>query len=182
MDQSKHQIQCSLLNNSGINTGEPNAANTAQSATVQTAVDWYNSQTLDLDNASIFWKSLAPKPTTSVYVSDRGGEGDGIHVAVVDDFGVVTGIKGNVIEKHLSLSKAVDAVSSVNSPQKIYYKNYIADFSDNVYAGFNPSNSLDTYHLRHTISNWIWNCICSIHNCSRIMGFKCTGYYILCYR
>ena len=79
-------------------------------------------------------------------MSDRGGEGDGIHVAVVDDFGVVTGIKGNVIEKHLSLSKAVDAVSSVNSPQKIYYKNYIADFSDNVYAGFNPSNAEDTYH------------------------------------
>ena len=36
--------------------------------TVQTVVDWYNSQTLDLDNASIFWKSLAPKPTTKCYV------------------------------------------------------------------------------------------------------------------
>ena len=104
--------------------------------------------------------------------SDRGGEGDGIHVAVVDDFGVVTGIKGNVIEKHLSLSKAVDAVSSVNSPQKIYYKNYIADFSDNVYAGFNPSNAEDTYHLDCSKSNWIWNCIYTIYNCSRIMEFK----------
>ena len=136
-----------FVNNTGINTGEPNAANTAVSASVVSVADWYNSQTLDLDNASIFWKSLAPKPTTSVYSSERDGEGDGIHVAVVDDFGVVTGIKGNVLEKHLSLSKAVDAVSSVNSPQKIYYKNYIADFSENVYAGFNPSNALDTYHL-----------------------------------
>ena len=114
--------------------------------TAQTVADWYNSQTLDLDNASIFWKSLAPKPTSSVYATDRAGEGDGIHVAVVDDLGVVTGIKGNVLEKHLGLSKAVDAVSSVNSPQKTYYKNYVADFSDNVYAGFNPSNSEDTYH------------------------------------
>ena len=114
--------------------------------TAQTVADWYNSQTLDLDNASIFWKSLAPKPTTSVYASDRSGEGDGIHVAVVDDLGVVTGIKGNVLEKHLSLSKAVDAVSAVNAPQKIYYKQYVADFSDNVYAGFNPSNSNDGYH------------------------------------
>ena len=130
----------------GVNTGEPNAPNTAVSASAASVADWYNSQTLDLDNASIFWKSLAPKPKTNTYVSDRGGEGDSIHVAVVDDFGVVTGIKGNVIEKHLSLSKAVDAVSSVNSPQKTYYKNYIADFSDNVYAGFNPSNSEDTYH------------------------------------
>ena len=135
-----------FVNATGINTSTQGTQIAAQSMTVQTAVDWYNSQTLDLDNASIFWKSLAPKPTTNTFVSDRGGEGDGIHVAVVDDFGVVTGIKGNVIEKHLSLSKAVDAVSSVNSPQKIYYKNYVADFSDNVYAGFNPSNSEDTYH------------------------------------
>ena len=86
-------------------------ANGTAGFAVQTAVDWYNSQTLDLDNASIFWKSLAPKPTSSVYASDRAGEGDGIHVAVVDDLGVVTGIKGNVLEKHLSLSKAVDAVT-----------------------------------------------------------------------
>ena len=135
-----------FVNATGINTSTQGNSITAQSMSVQTVADWYNSQTLDLDNASIFWKSLAPKPTTNTYVSDRAGEGDGIHVAVVDDFGVVTGIKGNVIEKHLGLSKAVDAVSSVNSPQKIYYKNYVADFSDNVYAGFNPSNSEDTYH------------------------------------
>ena len=117
-----------MLITSGINTGEPNAANTAVSATVVSVSDWYNNQTLDLDNASIYWKSLAPKPVSNVYTTDRGGEGDGIHVVVVDDFGVVTGIKGNVLEKHLGLSKAVDAVSSVNSPQKTYYKNYIADF------------------------------------------------------
>ena len=55
-----------------------------------------------------------------------------MHVAVVDDYGTITGIKGNVLEKHVSISKAVDSVSSVNSPQKNYYKNYIADFSDNV--------------------------------------------------
>ena len=106
-----------FVNATGINTSTQGTQIAAQSMTVQTVADWYNSQTLDLDNASIFWKSLAPKPTTNTFVSDRGGEGDGIHVAVVDDFGVVTGIKGNVIEKHLSLSKAVDAVSSVNSPQ-----------------------------------------------------------------
>ena len=128
----------SFVNNSGV------TSNTTYTA--QTVADWYNSQTLDLDNASIFWKSLAPKPTSSVYATDRAGEGDGIHVAVVDDLGVVTGIKGNVLEKHLSLSKAVDAVSAVNAPQKIYYKQYIADFSDNVYAGFNPSNANDGYH------------------------------------
>ena len=44
--------------------------------------------------------------------------GDALHVVVVDDEGSVTGIQGNILEKHLSLSKAVDSVSSVNSPQK----------------------------------------------------------------
>ena len=135
-----------FVNATGINTSTQGTQIAAQSVSAASVADWYNSQTLDIDNASIFWKSLAPKPTSNTYVTDRSGEGDGIHVVVVDDFGVVTGIKGNVIEKHISLSKAHDAVSSVNSPQKIYYKNYVADFSDNVYAGFNPSNAEDTFH------------------------------------
>ena len=134
-----------FVDNVGVNTGEPNAANTAVSASAATSVDWYNAQTLTLDNATIYWKSIAPKPVSNVYTTGRNGEGDSLHVAVVDDYGSVTGIKGNVIEKHVGLSKAVDSVSSVNSPQKNYYKNYIADFSDNVYAGYNPSNARDNY-------------------------------------
>ena len=68
-----------------------------------------------------------------------------MHVAVVDDFGSITGIKGNVLEKHVSLSKAVDSVSSVNSPQKNYYKQFLAEFSTNLYAGYNPSQARDNY-------------------------------------
>ena len=135
-----------FVDNVGFNTGAPNAPATPVYATAGTVSDWYNNQTLTLDNATIFWKSLAPKPASNVYVTDRNGEGDGIHVAVVDDYGTVTGIKGNVIEKHVSLSKAVDSISAVNSPQKNYYKQYVADFSDNAYAGYNPSSAADTYH------------------------------------
>ena len=134
-----------FVDNVGVNTGAPNAPNTAVSASAATSVDWYNAQTLTLDNATIYWKSIAPKPVSNVYTTDRNGEGDSMHVAVVDDFGSITGIKGNVLEKHVSLSKAVDSVSSVNSPQKNYYKQHIADYSDNVYAGYNPSNALDSY-------------------------------------
>ena len=72
---------------------------------------------------------------------------DGIHVVVVDDKGSITGIKGNLIEKHTNLSKAKDAISNVNAPQRIYYKDYLADFSDNVYAGNNPSEAFDAYYL-----------------------------------
>jgi len=119
---------------------------TGEFYTPATAVDWYDQQTLGLTNATTFWKSLAPRPVTNVYVSDRQGENDGIHVAVVDDDGTITGIKGNIIEKHVNLSKAGDAISNVNAPQRIYYKDYLADFSENIYAGYNPSSAADTFH------------------------------------
>ena len=63
---------------------------------------------------------------------------------MVDDTGSITGVRGNILEKHVSLSKATDTVSAVNSPQKIWYKNYLANFSSYVYAGANPSSGINT--------------------------------------
>ena len=131
-----------FLNNSGINTGLSASA----AYTPGTAVDWYDQQTLGLTNSTVYWKSIAPRPTTNNFVSTRNGEGDGIHIVVVDDKGSVTGVQGNVLEKHIGLSKAADAVSDVNSPQRIYYKDYLADLSANVYAGYSPSQAVDSYH------------------------------------
>ena len=131
-----------FVNNAGINTGL--SADTAY--TPRTVADWYDQQTLGLTNTTIFWKELAQRPTTNVYVDERDGHNDGAHVVIVDDKGTVTGIRGNLLEKHLHLSKAFDAVSSVNSPQKTWYENYLADFSEYVYAGGNPSNAADAYH------------------------------------
>ena len=113
--------------------------------TVQSQVDWYDQQTLGLTNSTIFWKSIAPKPVTNKYVKDRSGKNDGLHIVVVDDLGTVSGIQGQLLEKHLNLSKALDAVSDVNSPQKIWYEQFIADFSENVYAGGNPSSAADAH-------------------------------------
>ena len=131
-----------FVNNAGINTGLSASA----AYTPRTIADWYDQQTLGLTNTTIFWKELAARPTTNVYVDDRDGHNDGAHVVIVDDKGSVTGIRGNLLEKHLHLSKAFDAVSSVNSPQKTWYENYLADFSEYVYAGGNPSNAADAYH------------------------------------
>ena len=69
-----------------------------------------------------------------------------MHIVIVDDTGTVSGIQGNILEKHISISKANDAVSSVNSPQKTFYKNYLANFSEYIYAGRNPSSLTDSYH------------------------------------
>jgi hypothetical protein len=131
-----------FVNNSGIATG-----GSATAAVTPTSVtDWYESQTLGLTNATIFWRELAPKPTTTQYTDQRQGHGDGLHVVVVDDTGEITGNTGTLLETHLSLSKAVDAVSAVNSPQKIWYEDYLADFSSQIYAGGNPSSAADAYH------------------------------------
>jgi hypothetical protein len=111
------------------------------SSSSDSVLDWYDQQILNLENTTIYWKSIAPKPGTTQYTLDRNGKSDEIHVAVVDDTGLVTGIRGNLLEKHIGLSKARDAVSSVNSPQRIWWKNYIAQFSNYIYAGDNPSDN-----------------------------------------
>ena len=130
-----------FVNNSGINTG----SSASSSPTPYSAVDWYDQQTLNLTNTVIFWKSIAPKPSSNQYVLERNGKNDGIHVVVVDDLGTISGNSGTILEKHISLSKAVDSVSAVNSPQKIWYEQYLADFSSQIYAGGNPSSAVDTY-------------------------------------
>ncbi len=127
-----------FVNNSGINTGS--------TATVSTVSDWYDNQTLGLTNSEVYWKQIASKPTSNQYSLDRNGKNDAIHIVIVDDSGTVTGVQGNILEKHISISKSADAVSSVNSPQKIYYKNYLADFSNYIYAGSNPSSAADQFH------------------------------------
>jgi hypothetical protein len=126
----------SFINNSGSQSG---------SATVASVSDWYDNQTLGLTNSTVYWKSIAPKPTSNRYSLDRNGKNDGLHIAVVDDLGTITGNQGTIIEKHLGLSKALDSISAVNSPQKIWYKQYLADFSAQIYAGNNPSSASDSY-------------------------------------
>ena len=53
--------------------------------------------------------------------------------------------KDRFLEKWTNLSKALDAVSAVNAPQKIWYEQYLADFSEYVYAGGNPGENADSY-------------------------------------
>jgi hypothetical protein len=105
--------------------------------------DWYDEQFLELTNTRILWSSIAPKPTTTQFSLDRNSKNDAIHVAVVDDTGKVTGIQGNLLEKHLFLSKAEDAISAVNPSQKNWWKAYLAQFSNYVYAGDDPSDNVN---------------------------------------
>jgi hypothetical protein len=86
------------------------------------------------------------KPTSNQYSLDRAGKNDALHIAVVDDRGTITGNSGTILEKFVGLSKAFDSISAVNSPQKIWYEQFLADFSSQIYAGSNPSSATDSYH------------------------------------
>ena len=122
-----------------------NSGTFVNSQAVSTVEDWYDSQTLNLTNSTIFWKNVAPKPVDSNYVSTRSGRNDGIHIVVVDDTGSISGIQGNILERNLSLSKAKDGEIDGDVPTKSYYKDFIANNSTYLYAGYNPSAANDDF-------------------------------------
>jgi len=95
--------------------------------------DWYNNQSLNLVNSNVFWKEVAEKPKTSNFATSRSSKNDEFHIVVVDDKGTISGTPGTILEKFIGLSKAKDATSSTSGP--IYYKDFVADNSEYLYAG-----------------------------------------------
>ena len=141
-DQARAFVQGNEV--SVINASAVGIATTTTSASCYVK-DWYDQQTLGLTNSTVYWKSISPRPLTTQWAEDRSSKNDGIHVVVVDDLGDVTGIQGNILEKSLNLSKAKDAVSSENAPQKTFYKDYLSLYSDYIYAGDDPSDGSDGF-------------------------------------
>lgn len=147
IDYEPNNAGASIKNTGTITiVGSGTNAVPVKSATVTSVsiADWYDNQTLGLSNSTVFWKSIAPRPSTSNFVSARGGRFDTIHVAIVDDAGVVTGVQGNILEKFNGLSKAKDSLFDAQNPVKNYYKDYISQNSAYVFAGANPSSAVDT--------------------------------------
>ena len=97
-----------------------------------TVTDWYDSQTINLTNSTIFWRTIAEKPGTSQYALEKSSKNDEIHVVVIDDEGKITGTSG-ILERHLNLSKATDA--KLSPSQAVYYKDYITQGSNYIYHG-----------------------------------------------
>ena len=114
------------------------------------AVDWYDQQTLGLDNSVVYWKSIAPKPGTSLYALERGAKNDEVHVVVVDDKGSVSGVSGNILEKYTGLSKASDG--KISPAENIYYKNYLSNVSAYIFAGTGPDITGNGFT---TIDGWV---------------------------
>ena len=156
-----------FVNNSGITTGLVGTAGTV--------TDWYNGQTLGLTNSTIFWRQIAAKPVTNSFSSDRSSKNDAMHVVVIDDNGSISGVQGSILEKHISISKASDAVSAVSSPQKTYYKNYLALASQYIFAGKNPSAAADTYHGSEPLATGFSSGFTPVTTSAGIWGQKTQG-------
>jgi phage tail sheath protein FI len=81
--------------------------------------------------------SFDAQPTTSTYVSDRGGSHDELHVVVIDSAGAWTGAAGTVLEKFAFASKASDAKKPDGTSN--YYKDVINTQSKYIWWMDHPS-------------------------------------------
>ena len=126
-----------------------NASGITTSTVTPTAVnDWYNTQNaLDVargDSITLSWRSIAPKPRTNNYVTERGGSNDAVHVIVVDSKKAsnISGTTQSLLEKFINLSKAVD--TKISPSQNVYYKDYIALNSQYIYSGVSIGDDSDS--------------------------------------
>ena len=105
--------------------------------------DWFSEQTLTVGTGNtITWNTLVDPPGTSSFAAARGSRFDEIHVVVIDGTGGVTGNAGTILEKHIGLSKAKDAIFSAGSPQ--YWRKYLYNVSSNIFGGSQPASISDT--------------------------------------
>ena len=121
-----------LISGSSSTIADPDAG-ISTCATVFQADDWYDNQFIQLKNGALQWKEIAEKPGTSGYAAARNGSNDELHIVVIDDSGKISGTTGAILEKFTFLSKADDAKNSFGDA--IYYKNFIAENSDNIFVG-----------------------------------------------
>ena len=111
------------------------------------SVDWFDTQTVQISSTGIStvtykWNALAGRPGTSAFAESRKSKNDEVHVIVFDGNGAITGTVGTVLEKHLSLSKAKDAVFSAGSPS--YWRKYLYNNSELIFGGGAPAGITTT--------------------------------------
>ncbi len=131
----------SLTGSVAIHTNGQQSPFTTTSYT--STLDWFDQQNIGLTtSSSITWNSIAPKPGTSSYASSRNSRFDEVHVVVIDTNGSISGNAGTILEKHLSLSKASDAVFSVGSSS--YWRKYLANNSEYIFGLNSPTGIVTT--------------------------------------
>ena len=108
-----------------------------------TELDWFDQQKITLTSGTqISWNSLTPRPGTSEFAAERNSRFDELHIVIIDDEGKITGNSGTILEKHVGLSKAKDALYSSGSPS--YWRNYLTTGSQYIFAGSSPAGIVTT--------------------------------------
>jgi phage tail sheath protein FI len=78
-----------------------------------------------------YYDKVAGAPTTSPYVSTRGGSGDELHIVVIDRTGNISGTADELLEVYEKVSKASD--SKTPSGDSNYYPTVVFNKSSNIY-------------------------------------------------
>jgi phage tail sheath protein FI len=105
-----------------------------------------NTTTFTTGGTTYAWSSvISSVPGTSTYVSNAGGSNDEFHVVVSDAGGLITGVKGTILEVFSHISKAYDAIDG--NGVSTFYKNVILNTSRYVYA-------VDPVDYANTNSTW----------------------------
>jgi hypothetical protein len=100
--------------------------------------DWFESQYIQISNGTkLYWNNIADKPSTTNFGSERLARFDELHILIIDDNGSITGNAGNILEKHLGLSKATDAEFSAGSPS--YWRRFLELNSRFIFGGKSPA-------------------------------------------
>jgi len=99
-------------------------AGAGETATAYTASMW-NSRTIG--STGLTYKSIAPRPGTSAFASERWLSFDEVHVAVIDES------TNTIVERMTYLSKLADGKAPEGN--STYWKDYINEYSGYIYAG-----------------------------------------------
>jgi len=84
-----------------------------------------------------FFRNFNKAPGTSAYASARGGSGDEMHIAIIDEDGEWTGTANTVLETFEAVSQASDAKTETGSAN--YYKEVINQRSEYVWWTAHPT-------------------------------------------
>jgi phage tail sheath protein FI len=122
-----------FFQSSGINLGDGIKVASANSsvitlATAPTAEELGTTGTTKVQSAAVkrrweYFNFFDSAPGTSTYATRAGGSGDELHIAISDEDGDITGVRGQVVERFSNLSRARNAMSDDGT--SIYYKEVI---------------------------------------------------------
>ena len=85
-----------------------------------------------------YFDNFDTAPTTTTYAENNNSVNDAIHVAIIDEDGIVTGAQGTMIEKYENVSVASDARNEQGGTN--YYKEVINQQSSYVWFGGHNSS------------------------------------------